>query len=759
MQYKIKEVLDDPTFKNVSNSEDFYFQKGQKALQQWLKLELNSKMQNDLLKLSTNYKKFIKDAETDSELKKIKDLLFEIISYCDIKANSKAEYNKYSDNRVLATASVRMNSWVKGLIEFKYKPTEITATSLLNALNYLLRPQSNCTILSENHRELISLNLFEKDYKPENFVDDLIQFFSTYGIRAYNESNYTHLLSMIIYSIRNVWDEKVIGLIASDGTGWQQNEVNPSSEFDGLILWNSKKPVGIHKTIAYLRELIDEEGFFPLFYSIKGTVKYKAEIIDFAIDQKEYAEKAWGNKRIKNYQTEFGNYKDEKKTARIVFLAKTFIEIAPISINRFKTFGKYSKPTQDNIVPISKAEGFIETGKDQHIISPLNQILYGPPGTGKTYHSIERAVEITSGKLFDNRVDNKTEFDRLRKEGQIEFVTFHQNYSYEDFIVGIAPDISSGALRFDKRDGIFKQLCERARQNWVKATNTNDQSIGFDEVFNSFFSKLIEEEVSEIEIPMRRNGYKFKITAIDVDNGRLKFTKQSGGTGHDLLIKNLKDIFEGNLDYGDQGLAVYYNPLVDQLKKYAETLEPIEKNESLKNYVIIIDEINRANISRVFGELITLLEDDKRLGAENELKVTLPNGEKDFGIPPNLYLIGTMNTADKSIALIDVALRRRFEFIGYYPKYEGYDNGAIQLLKAINSSIFEKKKSADYLIGHAYFMKNEPIEKVIKNKVIPLLMEYFSGKTDLVSSIFENSAWNVQYEEQNYSWLISEKKA
>ena len=387
-----------------------------------------------------------------------------------------------------------------------------------------------------------------------------------------------------------------------------------------------------------------------------------------------------------------------------------------------------------------------------------NIILYGPPGTGKTYNSIDKAVEIASPDRYipNNHLGNKIVFDELRKSGVIEFVTFHQNYSYEDFVVGISPDVTSGTLRFDKRDGIFKQLAERAKQNWLASTNKKEVTIDFNYVFNSFFSKLIEEEVKAVEIPMKSRGYKFKITSIDIDDGRIKFTKQSGGTGHDLLVKNLKGIYEGTLEYGVEGLGVYYNPLVEHLKDYGEKLEsPKSADEQLKYFVLVIDEINRANISKVFGELITLLEDDKRLGEENELKITLPNGEKDFGVPPNLYIIGTMNTADKSIALIDIALRRRFEFIAYYPKYEGYDSDAIDLLKKINEAIYKEKKSADYLIGHAYFMKGQMIPTVLQNKVVPLLMEYFSGKTDIVVKIFADSTWIVNYHTSNFTWDIS----
>jgi hypothetical protein len=400
----------------------------------------------------------------------------------------------------------------------------------------------------------------------------------------------------------------------------------------------------------------------------------------------------------------------------------------------------------------------ITESKNTADMQAKNIILYGPPGTGKTYNSIDKAVEIASTERFNlnNHTANKNVFDDLRKAGQIEFITFHQNYSYEDFVVGISPDVTSGTLRFGKREGIFKLLSERAKQNWLAATNKKEITIDFNFVFNTFFSKLIEEEVKEVEIPMKSKGYKFKITSIDIDEGRIKFTKQSGGTGHDLLVKNLKAIYEGSLDYGVEGLGVYYNPLVEHLKEFAETLEPQKSaDEQLKKFVLIIDEINRANISKVFGELITLLEDDKRLGEENELKITLPNGEKEFGVPPNLYIIGTMNTADKSIALIDIALRRRFEFIGYYPEYEGLNEDESTLLRIVNEAVFKEKKSADYLIGHAYFMKGQAIQTVLQNKVVPLLMEYFSGKTDIVSKIFADTNWNVTYNTTNFIWDIS----
>ena len=398
----------------------------------------------------------------------------------------------------------------------------------------------------------------------------------------------------------------------------------------------------------------------------------------------------------------------------------------------------------------------------------MNTILYGPPGTGKTYNSIDKAVHIAEGESGSHK-HNKNRFDVLRKEGRIEFITFHQNYSYEDFVTGLKPDETVGILRFEKRNGIFKQIVERARQNWEKSSEyialhpASDAAplADFDHVFNSYFEKLIQEETEEIYVQMRTPSYKFKITSIDFETGRIKFTKQSKGTGHDLLVRNVKDIYNGVLDYPQEGLGIYYYPLVEQLKAFASTLkDPAPVTEPLKNYVLVIDEINRANISRIFGELITLIEEDKRLGKDNALTVTLPNGDKDFGVPPNLYIIGTMNTADKSIALVDIALRRRFDFIGYYPDYEvlakDYPEHA-ELLQTINSAIYEKKKSADYLIGHAYFMNSSDTRDILIRKVIPLLMEYFMGRIDEVAGIFANTLWHPSYDTMLFKWDVTQK--
>ena len=169
--------------------------------------------------------------------------------------------------------------------------------------------------------------------------------------------------------------------------------------------------------------------------------------------------------------------------------------------------------------------------------------------------------------------------------------------------------------------------------------------------------------------------------------------------------------------------------------------------EENQNFVLILDEINRANISKVFGELITLLEEDKRIGGDNELSVTLPSGE-EFSIPPNLYIIGTMNTADKSIALVDIALRRRFQFEALYPDPSVIDRfGKVansekkQLMEKLNQKLIEPDgeffKGVDFQIGHAYFLKNNTLNDVVDQNIIPLLTEYFRNDLQKVKALLD----------------------
>lgn len=165
------------------------------------------------------------------------------------------------------------------------------------------------------------------------------------------------------------------------------------------------------------------------------------------------------------------------------------------------------------------------------------------------------------------------------------------------------------------------------------------------------------------------------------------------------------------------------------------------------NYVIIIDEINRANISKVFGELITLIETDKRWGEANELSATLPSGEV-FAIPNNLYIVGTMNSADKSISLIDTALRRRFDFIETAPNAELVGDAVLsQILKKLNEELLGELDSTDLLIGHAFFIgkTEKELVDIMNRNIVPLLYEYFFDNSRKVKAVVNKAIENLPY--------------
>jgi len=230
----------------------------------------------------------------------------------------------------------------------------------------------------------------------------------------------------------------------------------------------------------------------------------------------------------------------------------------------------------------------------------------------------------------------------------------------------------------------------------------------------------------------------FAISLNSKDNLSL-FTGPNKNKQGTLTKENIQKQINGEVKF--DGWEGYFKGVLNYLKSkygYSEF-----ETEPQKPYVLIIDEINRGNVSQIFGELITLIEEDKRLGNDEALMATLPYSKESFGVPPNLYIIGTMNTADRSVEALDAALRRRFSFEEMPPKphlistkgklkgeYEKIGNINLEkVLKTINDRI-EKLLDKDHLIGHSYFMSVSTIKELqnaFQNKIIPLLQEYFFG--------------------------------
>lgn len=412
-----------------------------------------------------------------------------------------------------------------------------------------------------------------------------------------------------------------------------------------------------------------------------------------------------------------------------------------------------------------------------------NVILYGPPGTGKTYNTLLRAASIVMKNEITDYAEAQDIFNQHLGE-RIGFITFHQNYSYEDFIQGLRPIVDQkDKLVFERKDGMFKQMAIDALFEYykvLKKEKSNLESSKEKKDVNEIYLDFIEYlKADPTKVFHSSTGMPISISDF-TKNDNIEFKHQNRSrtyivSGNRLLklyqafteIKQIKNINEDILNaIGGCNATIYWVALREFIefkklhakedlsepeeqydevgyetkKKLLSTVDLKElrsvKTDQVPSYVLIADEINRANISRVFGELITLIEPDKRSHGAVPLRCTLPSGD-DFIVPSNLYLIGTMNTADKSIALLDIALRRRFVFEPMYPLYEieGYEIYDKDLLRKINEKIIGLK-GHDFQIGHSYFMgENRDLFLRMNKKVIPLLLEYFMNDVEEVKKI------------------------
>ena len=429
------------------------------------------------------------------------------------------------------------------------------------------------------------------------------------------------------------------------------------------------------------------------------------------------------------------------------------------------------RPTRDLL------KGVIPVNQKTH---PLNQILYGPPGTGKTWNTVARAVAIVEGKEVEAVEKERKEqpdevkrrFDLAREAGQVAMVTFHQNYAYEDFVEGIRPVLSEENetdVGFVLRRGIFRQLAETAEGNRRASQDRSDQVDvnGLIDSFLEFVRTGIENgQEFPVEVPGSKSPYPIvEVMSRGYGGIRLRGAKKGRkGLSSYIWRRDYQALLDGKIEkYQDikpvhrtktgwHFNARFHYAMLQRLEQYRKTERegPEPGKEERKNFVLILDEINRGNIARIFGELITLVEESRRIGRGDETKVTLPSSGEEFGVPENLYLIGTMNTADRSIALLDTALRRRFEFVEMMPAPDhpkmGTDIEGVNLrhlLKAMNERI-RFLRDREHQIGHTYFLEVSDLEgltKVFRNRILPLLQEYFYDDWAKIEAVLGNNGF------------------
>ena len=421
-------------------------------------------------------------------------------------------------------------------------------------------------------------------------------------------------------------------------------------------------------------------------------------------------------------------------------------------------YDKFYKNIENNRQNNSDNKGYEMTNDDKKLTYPLNQILYGPPGTGKTYNVVRKALEIIEG----NASDDMSKFKRYIESGQIKFVTFHQSYGYEEFVEGIkAKNDTNGNLKYEVEDGVFKALCQVAKKkNEIIVKTKDDNKIineeNFKELYDSYVLTLPEYSTSpSSKVLTTQTGYEFYLYKNTTPS--IVVHAKNGSSPMSVAYSKLKRVLFDGEEYT---YSSYEPKIIDDMRL---DIQKYIVDNSSKNYVLIIDEINRGNISKIFGELITLIEPSKRLGADDEIMVELPYSKEKFGVPSNLYIIGTMNTADRSIALMDTALRRRFEFVEMMPEYNnlkevaGIDIG--QMLKTINKRI-EYLYDRDHTIGHAYFINVSDMEmlaNVFKNKILPLLQEYFYDDWEKIRLVLGDNGF-IKEKEKDRKLLVLDGK-
>lgn len=404
-----------------------------------------------------------------------------------------------------------------------------------------------------------------------------------------------------------------------------------------------------------------------------------------------------------------------------------------------------SKINEGTAVDLSHFEEFLnyklkimlKASRTKH---PLNQVLYGPPGTGKTYNTINKAVGIANPNflLEQNREFVKEEYNRLVEAGQIVFTTFHQSMTYEDFIEGIKPTMNEdeGELSYEVQNGIFKEICKDAGEFNEIAIVDN-----FEESWEKLID-LVKEKIANDEL-LKIGNWEYGLSSKE----SLKYSSLNSPSQYTFTItkQNIQDTYQNKAArpskafHKDMEHIVQFMKSNLALKDRLGDIKKTQKNDDANNFVLIIDEINRGNVSQIFGELITLIEEGKRLGNSEELQVTLPYSKKKFGVPSNLYIIGTMNTADRSVEALDTALRRRFSFVEMMPDSNVVEEGEfkdyprVDIMEKINQRI-ELLLDKNYTLGHSYFIKDD-FKSSFKNEIIPLLQEYFYndyGKIGLI---------------------------
>ena len=595
----------------------------------------------------------------------------------------------------------------------------------------------------------------------------------------------------------SVWDyEKVYSEIQNGKkvktTGWRTRtlqEVKIGMEVFIMKLGEEPKGIIAHGHVIKGPYLENETYYVDIEFDSIQNANDEKEIISLAELKNKFKSKTWDSQG-----DAVGSYIDETILPELKEMWSKLIN------------GEKNTETRDGG----------DEGENMKKEFDKNVIFYGPPGTGKTYTTAKRAVEICKNESEEDLTDYSEimkKYNELKENNRIEFITFHQSFGYEEFIEGIKPVVSNedyesedesenkqelktnikieNDIKYDVVDGIFKKFCDNARKAIIETHDNDDVSpeaivwkvtvrnnvikdcfensrVRIDWNFDDAGAVGFVEEVKKGDIIITTDGSRTRINGIAVvtdDKGYTLDKEKRDTTTRNVkwlaknIDENIKNINKEKMLHR-RTVARVPNMKVEDIIKLAKEKEPEELSkivikENKEPYVFIIDEINRGNISKIFGELITLIETTKRAGKEECISTKLPYSKEEFTVPDNVYIIGTMNTADRSIALMDTALRRRFKFEEMLPDYHLLEDIFVEdkgtkvnigaMLKVINERI-EYIYDREHTIGHAVFLELkennniDKLENIFKKSVIPLLQEYFYEDYEKIRLILGDNA-------------------
>ena len=446
-----------------------------------------------------------------------------------------------------------------------------------------------------------------------------------------------------------------------------------------------------------------------------------------------------------------------------------------------------------------------------------NMILYGPPGTGKTYHSVIYSVAICDGKSIEEIEKQdydtvKARYEELKRIKRIAFTTFHQSYGYEEFIEGIHPVMEeenatmdtgdSGQIRYRVEPGIFKKFCDDAGRVEVKTDKFDynkeaviwkvtikpevredcfrNQRVRINWGMDSDGATGFVNDMKKGDLILATDGSRSVICGIAVVTSEEAFELEGAEDNKTTrnvtwliteINEDIRAINAGKMLHRMTCARVPQMAVADVVAlamKKNTNLAGTRIEQNKKPYVFIIDEINRGNISKIFGELITLIEDTKRQGMPEQASAILPYSKEEFSVPSNVYILGTMNTADRSIALMDTALRRRFRFVEKMPQPELLSDVVVEqgnksvnigkMLDIMNRRI-EFLFDREHTIGHAFFMKlkknpdMDTLAGIFQQSVIPLLQEYFYEDYEKIRLVLGDNG----KEEEKYQFIKNQQ--